>query len=199
MVNLPFVDRLFTGACEMIKRDFLIRKLGAIGTAFVFWMVGFVIYQSLWAHSPPMTVAFENLRVERDVNGVRLKWDCKTKVNRPFAGHVHRSLVRKDNGEAISMPSTEFDYKGDEVQIPVKSMMLPSTLEPGEWCLRSRIEWTERMSLKESSMPGMNACFTVPPLEVASHIELARRVAELEKELSSHAVADFTQHAEMKK
>ncbi len=194
---------IFIGAKAMIPQNriarFLLQKIGSMFIAFMFTGTVFVFYQSFWPHDPPFHIEGQNATITRDSTGVILTWDCKSYATRKVSGHVHRWLVNSSSGETVSMPSTEISMVPGKYEPPVKSFILPATLKTGEWCLKSRIEYFETGSLKESEMPGLNVCFEVPPLNLADHSELARRVQELEKLIEMHSKADFEQHAEILK
>ena len=187
----------------MIPRNriarFLLQKIGSVFIAFMFTGTVFVFFQSFWPHESPFHLEHQNAHITRDTTGIILTWDCKSYAKRKVSGHVHRWLVNTSSGETVSMPSSEITMMPGRVEAPVKSFILPATLKTGEWCMKSRIEFFETGSLKESEQPGMSVCFEVPPLNLADHSELARRVQELEKLIEAHSKADFDQHAEILK
>ena len=184
----------------MIPRNriarFLLQKIGSMFIAFMFTAVAYVGYQTFFPHDWPFHIEAQNATITRDSTGIILTWDCKSYATRKVSGHVHRWLVRTENGETLPLPSTELTMEPGRKEAPVKSVILPATLKPGEWCLKSRIEYFETGSLKETEAPGLNVCAVVPPLDLAAHAELARRVQELERLIEHHSRADFDQHAE---
>ena len=175
----------------------LTQKIGSMFIAFMFTGVMFVFYQSFWPKGSPFHLEAQDARVTRDSTGIILTWDCKSYATRRVSGHVHRWLTNTSSGETVQMPSSEITMVPGKFEPPVKSFILPATLKAGEWCLKSRIEYFEVGSLKESEIPGLNVCFEVPALDLTSHDELSRRVQELEKILQDHSKADFEQHAQI--
>ena len=181
----------------MRLRDFT-RHLYSQMFAIILTLFVYVMYQSVWPHSPPITVGVENVRVTSDSYGVRLQWDCKTKIYRQFNGHLHRQINKRDGSESVILPSANFSLSPTDKQAPVKSLAIPGNLSSGEWCVKTTMEWYEAFSLRESRLQTGEVCFLIPQHSPATLTELIGKVQAIERELTTHVITDFTEHSQMK-
>lgn len=187
-----------TGAKMTLNPRLVFKHISSQILALVLSMFVYVIYQSVWPHSSPMTVDVSNMQVVSDSYGTKLQWNCNTKIHRQFNGSIHRQLEKRDGSETVSLPSSSFRLSPADKQTPIKALAIPSNLTPGEWCLTTKLTWYETLSLRESNMKGMETCFSVPETKPSTLLELIGRVNALEAELQSHAIVDFTDHSTMK-